>query len=40
MSSKTEKLISLLDGQPVIPVLKIDDVASAVPLARALARGG
>src|SRR6185437_3571969 len=40
MSSKTEKLISLLDGQPVVPVLKIDDVASAVPLARALARGG
>jgi 2-dehydro-3-deoxyphosphogluconate aldolase/(4S)-4-hydroxy-2-oxoglutarate aldolase len=40
MSSKTEKLVSLLDGQPVIPVLKIDDVASAVPLARALARGG
>jgi len=40
MSSKTEKLISLLDGQPVVPVLKIDDVASAAPLARALARGG
>jgi 2-dehydro-3-deoxyphosphogluconate aldolase / (4S)-4-hydroxy-2-oxoglutarate aldolase len=40
MPSKTEKLLSLLDGQPVIPVLKIDRVADAVPLARALARGG
>lgn len=40
MTSKTEKLLSLLDGQPVIPVLKIADVADAVPLARALARGG
>jgi 2-dehydro-3-deoxyphosphogluconate aldolase/(4S)-4-hydroxy-2-oxoglutarate aldolase len=40
MSEKTEALLSLLAGQPVIPVLKIDDVADAVPLARALARGG
>ncbi|WP_353644782.1 2-dehydro-3-deoxy-phosphogluconate aldolase [Mesorhizobium sp. WSM2239] len=40
MASKTEKLLSLLDGQPVIPVLKIDRVADAAPLARALARGG
>jgi 2-dehydro-3-deoxyphosphogluconate aldolase/(4S)-4-hydroxy-2-oxoglutarate aldolase len=40
MQSKTEKFLSLLDGQPVIPVLKIDRVADAVPLARALARGG
>ena len=40
MTSKTEKLLSLLNGQPVIPVLKIDNVADAVPLARALARGG
>lgn len=40
MSSKTEKLLSLLDGQPVIPVLKIEEVAHAVPLARALAKGG
>lgn len=40
MPNKTEKLLSLLDGQPVIPVLKIADVAHAVPLARALARGG
>lgn len=40
MPNKTEKLLSLLAGQPVIPVLKIADVAYAVPLARALARGG
>lgn len=40
MSTKTEQLLALLDGQPVIPVLKIDDAKSAVPLARALARGG
>ncbi|THF57912.1 2-dehydro-3-deoxy-phosphogluconate aldolase [Ollibium composti] len=39
-ASKTERLLALLDGQPVIPVLKITDVAHAVPLARALARGG
>ncbi len=40
MSAKTEKFLSLLDGQPVIPVLKIERAADAVPLARALARGG
>ena len=40
MANKTEKLLALLDGQTVIPVLKIADVAQAVPLARALARGG
>lgn len=40
MASKTDTLLSLLDGQPVIPVLKIDNVANAVPLARALAKGG
>jgi 2-dehydro-3-deoxyphosphogluconate aldolase/(4S)-4-hydroxy-2-oxoglutarate aldolase len=40
MSAKTEKLLSLLDGQPVIPVLKIERATDAVPLARALARGG
>lgn len=40
MASKTEKLLALLDGQPVIPVLKIDRVDDAVPLARALAAGG
>ena len=40
MTSKTEKLLSLLHGQPVIPVLKIANVADAVPLAHALSRGG
>ncbi|MGO4842666.1 keto-deoxy-phosphogluconate aldolase, partial [Rhizobiaceae sp. 2RAB30] len=40
MTNKTEKLLGLLRGQPVIPVLKIADVVDAVPLARALARGG
>ncbi len=40
MSNKTEKLLSLLNGQPVIPVLKIAKAVDAVPLARALARGG
>jgi 2-dehydro-3-deoxyphosphogluconate aldolase/(4S)-4-hydroxy-2-oxoglutarate aldolase len=40
MPSKAEILQSLLNGQPVIPVLKIADPDHAVPLARALARGG
>ena len=33
-------LLSLLDGQPVIPVLKIERAEDAVPLAQALAKGG
>ena len=40
MSSKSEKLLALLGGQPVIPVLKVKNAADAVPLARALAKGG
>lgn len=40
MTSKTDRLMTLLAGQPVIPVLRIDDVDTAVPLARALAKGG
>jgi len=40
MSAKTDQLLALLNGQPVIPVLKIDDAKHAVPLARALAKGG
>ena len=40
MSEKTARLMSLLDGQTVIPVIKIANVGDAVPLARALARGG
>ena len=38
--SKTDTLLALLDGQPVIPVLKIDIARNAIPLARALAAGG
>lgn len=37
---KTDALLEILEAQPVIPVLKIDRLADAVPLARALARGG
>lgn len=37
---KTEALLKVLRGQPVIPVLLIDDAKSAVPMARALAAGG
>lgn len=40
MDKKTETLLSVLKAQPVVPVLMIDDVASAVPLARALVAGG
>ena len=35
-----ESLSSLLDVVPVLPVVVVDDVATAVPLARALADGG
>lgn len=37
---KIDRLLPVMTGQPVIPVLKIEDAAHAVPLARALARGG
>lgn len=40
MKPKTESLLAILGGQPVIPVVLIDDLKDAVPLARALARGG
>ncbi len=40
MSQKTEKLIPVMTGQTVIPVLLIDKAQDAVPLARALAKGG
>lgn len=40
MSAKTDRLLSTLKLQPVVPVLVIDDVATAVPLARALVAGG
>ena len=40
MAQDSEKLISILKLQPVVPVLIVEDVASAVPLARALVEGG
>lgn len=40
MGEKTEKLLSILKLQPVVPVLIVDDVASAVLLSRALVAGG
>lgn len=39
-AKKTEILLSILEAQPVIPVLQIANLADAVPLARALASGG
>jgi 2-dehydro-3-deoxyphosphogluconate aldolase/(4S)-4-hydroxy-2-oxoglutarate aldolase len=40
MGDKTQVLTSILKQQPVVPVLVIQDVATAVPLARALVAGG
>ncbi|MFC4624537.1 2-dehydro-3-deoxy-phosphogluconate aldolase [Daeguia caeni] len=40
MAQKIDLLVPLLKAQPVIPVLLIDRIEHAVPLARALARGG
>jgi len=40
MPQKTDLLVPVMTGQPVIPVLLIDKVEHAVPLARALAKGG
>lgn len=40
MAKKTEKLLSILQGQPVVPVLLVDRVATAIPLAKALVAGG
>ena len=40
MKDRSNALIELLDGQRVIPVLKIDRLADAVPLANALVAGG
>jgi 2-dehydro-3-deoxyphosphogluconate aldolase/(4S)-4-hydroxy-2-oxoglutarate aldolase len=40
MGEKTEKLLSTLKLQPVVPVLIIEDAKAAVPLARALVAGG
>ena len=40
MTQKTETLLPVMAGQPVIPVIRIERAADAVPLARALAKGG
>lgn len=40
MNEKTQKLLSVLKMQPVVPVLIVEDAKSAVPLARALVEGG
>lgn len=40
MQDNASKLVSTIGNQPVIPVLRIERLADAVPLARALARGG
>lgn len=40
MSEKNARLLSVLKLQPVVPVLIVEDAASAVPLARALVAGG
>jgi 2-dehydro-3-deoxyphosphogluconate aldolase/(4S)-4-hydroxy-2-oxoglutarate aldolase len=40
MDAKTENLLATLKLQPVVPVIVIDDLKSAVPLARALVAGG
>ncbi len=40
MTQKTDLLLPVMTGQPVIPVIRIARLADAVPLARALARGG
>jgi 2-dehydro-3-deoxyphosphogluconate aldolase / (4S)-4-hydroxy-2-oxoglutarate aldolase len=37
---KNEKLVAMLNGQPVLPVITIERLADAVPLAKALMRGG
>ncbi len=39
-SAKSARLEAILTDAPVVPVLTIDDVATAVPLARALVAGG
>ncbi len=40
MTQKKDALLAVLESQPVIPVLKINRLADAVPLARALVAGG
>lgn len=40
MTQKKDALLTILESQPVIPVVKINRLADAVPLARALVAGG
>jgi 2-dehydro-3-deoxyphosphogluconate aldolase / (4S)-4-hydroxy-2-oxoglutarate aldolase len=40
MGEKEDRLIEVLTAAPVVPVLTIEDSATAVPLARALVAGG
>ena len=40
MPQKIDELEALRAGQPVIPVIVVDEVAAAVPMARALVAGG
>jgi 2-dehydro-3-deoxyphosphogluconate aldolase/(4S)-4-hydroxy-2-oxoglutarate aldolase len=40
MTTPSEQMIDLLAGQPVVPVLLVRRLKDAIPLARALARGG
>ncbi|WP_412058092.1 bifunctional 4-hydroxy-2-oxoglutarate aldolase/2-dehydro-3-deoxy-phosphogluconate aldolase [Bartonella sp. DGB2] len=40
MQEKTQRLFTLLQSQPVIPVIQITDLSHAIPLARALVKGG
>ncbi len=40
MAQKKDALLAILEAQPVIPVLKIERLADAVPLAQALVSGG
>lgn len=40
MKDRTEALRTILRAAPVVPVLVIDDLAAAVPIARALVSGG
>jgi len=37
---KNQVLLAILDGQPVLPVLVVERLSDAVPLAQALMRGG
>lgn len=40
MSQKKAHLLPILERQPVIPVLLVEQLSDAIPLARALVRGG